>query len=274
MMSGRCYLHRFLSPLLLIALAACAPPAQQIVVMPTLAILPTATPAPTDTPVPTSTPTLTSIPSTPTPNLLETQVAALEATNAAAQITLEALLTKDAPTATLSASATPSQTITATLPPSLTPVPVVPMQPQAIYVRSTANLRVCASRGCEDVWQLQAGDVITATGTIQGEVIDAGNALWFRVEYAGRDLYIYSQLVSLSPPTAVPVSAPPTNPPILIFPTSAPVNVPPAGSGSCPSLSASCSALTCDQAYACLAAGHSSLDRDHDGVPCESICGG
>ncbi|MCZ2098366.1 MAG: excalibur calcium-binding domain-containing protein [Anaerolineae bacterium] len=240
--------------------------------MPTLASLPTATPAPTDIPVPTSTPTPTIIPPTATPNLLETQVAALQATNAAAQTTLEVLLTRSAPTHTLSASATPSLTITVTLLPSMTPVPVVPMQPQTIYVRSTANLRVCASRDCEDVWQLQAGDVITATGTIQGEVIDAGNALWFRVEYAGRELYIYSQLVSLSPPTAVPVYVPPTNPPILIFPTSAPLYVPPAASGSCPSLSANCSALTCDQAYACLAAGNGSLDRDHDGVPCESVC--
>ena len=188
------------------------------------------------------------------------------------QITLEALLTKDAPTATLEISATPSLTITPTLLPSQTPFPVVPMQPQPIYVRSTANLRICASRDCEQVWQLQSGDVITATGTIQGEVIDAGNALWFRVEYAGREVYIYSTLVSLSPPTAVPVYVPPTNPPILIPPTSAAISVPPSSSGDCPSLSANCSALTCAQAYACLAAGHSGLDRDHDGVPCESIC--
>lgn len=273
MMSVKGYLALSLW-LTLTTIAACSPPAQQIVVMPTLASLPTATPAPTNTLTPTSTPTLTSIPPTATPNLLETQVAELQATNAVAQITLEALLTKDAPTATSEHTVTPSLTITATLPPSETPLPVVPMQPQTVYVRSTANLRVCASRDCEQVWQLQSGDVLTATGSIQGEVIDAGNALWFRVEYAGRNLYIYSTLVSLSPPTAVPVYVPPTYPPILIPPTSPPISVPPGSGGGCPSLSANCSALTCDQAYACLAAGHSSLDRDHDGVPCESICGG
>lgn len=43
---------------------------------------------------------------------------------------------------------------------------------------------------------------------------------------------------------------------------------------SCPSLSATCGELTCEQAYACLRAGKTSLDRDKDGVPCESVCPG
>jgi hypothetical protein len=43
---------------------------------------------------------------------------------------------------------------------------------------------------------------------------------------------------------------------------------------TCPNLSATCSQLTCDQAYACLRAGNSRLDRDHDGVPCENVCPG
>lgn len=40
----------------------------------------------------------------------------------------------------------------------------------------------------------------------------------------------------------------------------------------CPSLTATCSELTCAQAYACLAAGNTSLDQDQDGIPCENIC--
>jgi len=43
--------------------------------------------------------------------------------------------------------------------------------------------------------------------------------------------------------------------------------------GSCPNVKATCSQLSsCDQARACLAAGNRSLDRDNDGIPCESLC--
>ncbi|MCZ7545009.1 MAG: excalibur calcium-binding domain-containing protein [Anaerolineae bacterium] len=31
---------------------------------------------------------------------------------------------------------------------------------------------------------------------------------------------------------------------------------------------------SCEEAYACLNAGNRDLDRDGDGVPCESICPG
>lgn len=260
------YRWRYLVLALLLAFsAACAPAAKQIVVLPTLASLPTSTPAPTDTPVPTSTPTPTIIPPTATPNLIETQVAQLQATNDLLIQTRDALFTQIAPTATPDASLTPLPTITLTLTATNAPPPVVAMQPQVIYIRSAANLRACASRDCEPAVQLPEGATVTATGTTQGEVIDGVNALWYRVDYVGRELYVYSQLISLSPPTSVPVFVSP--------PTSAPIIAPPPISlGSCPSLSATCSELTCEQAYACLAAGNTRLDRDHDGIPCESIC--
>jgi hypothetical protein len=57
----------------------------------------------------------------------------------------------------------------------------------------------------------------------------------------------------------------PTNPP-------APTSPPP--DAGCPGLSYTCSQLTCAQAYACLRAGNGRLDSDHDGIPCESKCGG
>jgi len=53
-------------------------------------------------------------------------------------------------------------------------------------------------------------------------------------------------------------------------------SLPPTGvprqSSRCPGSNFTCEQLTCSQAYACLAAGNSSLDRDNDGVPCESVC--
>ncbi len=44
------------------------------------------------------------------------------------------------------------------------------------------------------------------------------------------------------------------------------------GNASCPDIHASCSQLTCDQAYACLAAGDTALDGNGDGIPCNSQC--
>ena len=41
----------------------------------------------------------------------------------------------------------------------------------------------------------------------------------------------------------------------------------------CPNAAYTCSQLTCAQAYACLAAGDSRIDGDHDGKPCEAQCG-
>ncbi|MEO8392346.1 MAG: hypothetical protein ABI700_05070 [Chloroflexota bacterium] len=263
--------------------AACAPAVTKIVVIPTLAVLPSATPFPTASASPTVIPSATSTPqptATNTPNLLETQIAQLNATNVSSQLTLDTLLTKSAPTLTLALTLTPSQTITNTLTPSLTATftltmpSVVAMQPQTLYVRSTANLRTCAASTCDKIAQLHEGDTISANGTIQGEAINAGHSSWYQVDYQGQALYVYSQLVSVDAPTTVPVYVPPTSAPVSLPPVSLPQPGANSGSASCPDIHASCSALTCDQAYACLAAGHRGLDNDHDGIPCESVCGG
>jgi hypothetical protein len=195
-------------------------------------------------------------------------VAQLQATNAAAQVTLDALQTRLAPTNSLEVTES-SSLITTTLAPSAAPPLVVPMQPRLIYAQSAANLRPCPNQSCAPVSQLQSGEAVMATGTIQGEALTSGNPHWFRVDYNGRELYVYSQLVNVSPPTQPPVLLPPTTAPVFVEP---PVSLPPEGGAGCPSLSATCSQLTCDQAYACLAAGNRSLDRDGDGVPCESVC--
>ena len=269
--------------ILLYILAACAPSAPQVIVMPTLAVLPSATPKPSATASPTLLPSATSSPqpsATDTPNLVETQIAQLNATNVSAQLTLEMLLTKSAPTNTLDVTLTPSQTVTDTLTPSLTLTftatapSVIAMQAQWVYARSTANLRTCAAQTCEKIAQLQTGDVVMATGTIQGEAINAGHSSWYRVDYQGQTLYVYGQLVSVDAPTTVPVYIPSTAAPVSLPPVSIPQPSGNSGGGSCPDIKASCSQLTCDQAYACLAAGHRGLDNDHDGIPCESVCGG
>jgi hypothetical protein len=251
------YYYRLFWLLFLLICSSCTPAAPVLVEIPTRAVLPTATTTPTETPSLTNTP----LPSeTPTLNLLETQVAQLNATNAAAQMTLAVF--QATPTATLTVALTPTLTITTALTPSGTSPGVVPMQPVLVYAKSVANLRTCPHRDCEQIAQLQSSEAVMATGTIEGEAINTGKPLWYRVDYGGRALYVYGELVS--------PNAPATNPPIFAPPVS--TIPPPVGSVGCPSLSATCSMMTCEQAYACLAAGNASLDRDHDGVPCESVC--
>lgn len=74
--------------------------------------------------------------------------------------------------------------------------------------------------------------------------------------------------------TPRPTARPPTRVPATRVPLALPTDPPlvPAGGGACPGMSYTCSQLTCQQAYACLAAGNTSLDRDRDGVPCETQC--
>jgi hypothetical protein len=248
-----------------LCLASCGAAASPPEPIPTLAVLPSVTPQPTPTPTPTVLPTVTPIP-TLTPDLVGTQVAALEATNAVAQITMDALLTRVAPSPTLEATLTPSLTITSTLPASTLPPQAVPMQPRLIYAQSAANLRPCPNRTCDPVAQLQTGEAVMATGTIQGEAMTSGNPHWFQVEYGGQVLYVYTDLVNVTPPTQAPVSIPPTTGSSSIVETVS-------YDDGCPSMSATCGELTCEQAYACLAAGNGRLDADDDGIPCESVCG-
>jgi hypothetical protein len=147
------------------------------------------------------------------------------------------------------------------------------MPPRWVYAQGAANVRVCPTSACEVAGQLHEGEAVSATGTIEGEALVTGNALWYRVEWTGRELYVYSSLVGLAPPTLPPVDAPPTFTP---RPTTVPIlvstPVPQQSAAGCPDIHATCGQLTCAQAYACLAAGNSKLDADKDGVPCESIC--
>lgn len=254
--------------LCLLCFAACTPPSSGvIVVMPTRAELPSATLLPTETPNATASATPNA---TPTLDLVETQMAELQATNAAAQVTLAALTTRMATTDTPEMTVTPSLTITNTLAAGTVTPQAVPMQPRLIYAQRAANLRPCPNQSCAPVAQLVTGEAVMATGTIQGEAITSGNPHWFRVDYGGRELYVYSELINVvPPPTAVPFVPSTGGEAVTSEP---PYSLPPSGSAGCPNLSATCSQLTCDQAYACLAAGNRSLDRDGDGIPCESVC--
>lgn len=253
-----------------------------VAVLPTVVVLPSITASPTDSPLSTATetpPSTFTSTLTETPDAVATNRMQLHLTNVAGEQTLNALWTSMAPTQTPTLTYTPSLTITMTLTPLPTPTPspeVQAIRAAIYYARSTANLRACADRSCETVAQLQYGAPIQVNGRINGEAVNGGNRVWYRVVYDGDPAFVYSELVALTLPTAVP----PTQPPIYVMPISTippmynpPVYSPPVDSaGGCPSLSATCSQLSCPEAQACLRAGNRRLDRDHDGIACDSDC--
>lgn len=151
----------------------------------------------------------------------------------------------------------------------ITPEPelMLTAQPEIYYVSSAANLRTCPQRDCEVIIQLSGGTALVVDAFINGESVSAGNAVWYRVQYNGREAFVYSDLVTRNTPA--PVVQPPS-PPISTIPPAAPL---PAFTCDC---SKSCEAMvSCEEAYFQLRqCGCSKRDRNNDGVPCESRCGG
>jgi hypothetical protein len=88
------------------------------------------------------------------------------------------------------------------------------------------NLRACAWTRCEQVGQLRERDIVMATGTTQGEAVNGGSALWYRVEYNRQQAFVYNSLVSDSLPTPVPPTLTPLPVPIYVPPTTAPYVAP------------------------------------------------
>lgn len=154
-----------------------------------------------------------------------------------------------------------------------TPVTVMPTAvlatavPQAViydvdnalyYAQGSVNVRACPSTDCELVGPLLNGESVLVTGQAPGEVVRGVNNVWYRVTYAGREAFVYSEFVTNVRATAVP----PTRVPMQ----QAPVNQqPPQNSQRRPA--------NCDEAVAMglsdvEAAQWDHLDRDHDGVAC------
>jgi hypothetical protein len=79
-----------------------------------------------------------------------------------------------------------------------------------------------------------------------------------------------SEIPSLTPsPTLVATKAPLKSPSPTAIVTKTPVSVP---TKLCPAFKTCGKIASCTEAYAQLVCGNSDLDRDKDGIPCESIC--
>lgn len=147
-----------------------------------------------------------------------------------------------------------------------------------------AKARSCPEVDCTVVTTLRRGTKITAIDIVDGDKFN-GITDWIKFSYNGRTAYVHASLMKLSSGSAAPAassgnsttssgnsttssgnSTTSTNNAVPTQETVIPQA--PLSCGTCSQMA------SCDQARACLAAGHSRLDRDNDGVPCESICGG
>lgn len=157
---------------------------------------------------------------------------------------------------------------------------------QTLYTTGNANLRPCTktTSACAPAGAVSGGQELTVLEQVEGDVVSGSN-IWYKVLHNGQELYIHSSLVSATRPTVQPTgsqqqsntsggagnqSSSPVNTPIV----ASTIEQPPVVGASCPSLDYTCPQLTCEQAYACLAAGNGRLDADKDGKPCETQCGG
>lgn len=146
-----------------------------------------------------------------------------------------------------------------------------------VKVRS-ARVRAEATTTATVVANLRNKTPIVVLEVVDGAKV-SGSTVWYRIDVAGETGYIHSSLVTSGAPVVSGGSSSgngQTNPSLQSTPAplvEQPVAPPPSGA-SCNGASVCGEMGSCEQAYACLAAGDSGLDRDHDGVPCESICPG
>lgn len=227
-----------------------------------LALTPSNTPTPTHTATATLTATPTFTPSaTPTPTLTFTPSATYTPTLTPTPTFTPSITFTPSTTFTPSATRTATVTPTATRRVSATPTPSRTASVTAgvpVTASSTVNLRGGPGTNYPVVGTLSAGQTAQAVAR-NGDWLYLANGMWV----AGWLVSTQGNVSGLPTRAAPAAPAQPAQPAV---PTTAP------GISGCPSLSYTCDELTCEQAYACLAAGNRSLDRNNNGVPCESKC--
>lgn len=144
----------------------------------------------------------------------------------------------------------------------------------AYIVGEQGNIRACASLDCDVVAVLQVGArvaVYSSDGDWCRVMISGGKSGYVYVASLGRTqpATLQATMISTEQPQPIATNQPTrTKQPTATRRPAATQRPAALQCGTCSQMS------SCSQAYQCLRAGHSSLDRDGDGVPCESICPG
>lgn len=142
------------------------------------------------------------------------------------------------------------------------------MEPSTYYASGGINLRDCPRTTCNIVDRLSAGESVIITGVINGESVNAGNAIWFKVD-SSDEVYVYSGLVSKTPPVVSSGSGSSNNANSGSSDSTAPVATAPATSAApVASRPGNCATAVAMGLSAEQAAQWPHLDRDKDGVAC------
>lgn len=143
--------------------------------------------------------------------------------------------------------------------------PRLSAQSDTRYIKAGASVNVRSGPGTtyKILGTLKPGTKITVTGANDKKD-------WLEIEYKGGTGWVAQFLTTTSAPK---VSSGAVDSGGAAAGSGAATSTPAPNGPTCPSLSYTCSQLTCEQAYACLAAGNGGLDRDGDGKPCETQCG-
>lgn len=140
---------------------------------------------------------------------------------------------------------------------------------------STANARSCAQTTCRVVTKFSKDTAIQVTGTTEGSRFQ-GSTTWLVVDYNGQTVYVHSKLASTTAPASANTSSGSSST------TSSGTSSSTSSSSavcSCSSNSLNCANFsTQSQAQSCfnycVGQGRGDihdLDRDHDGIACESL---
>lgn len=165
--------------------------------------------------------------------------------------------------------------------PNATPLPPIPTrtatrQPTAIpannaevltvpdrdyWATNGINVRACPSTSCNAIGRVNQGTRLTVNGWAEGEAVNSGNKVWYRVQYGGGYGFVYSGVVTDRAPVVAPTAAPQVQQSV----PSQPQPQQPANTTRRPK--------NCDEARAMglspqQAAQWPHLDRDKDGVAC------
>jgi len=159
--------------------------------------------------------------------------------------------------------------------------PTLAQDSYAVKTR-TARVRAEPSTTARVVATLRANTVLDVIEAVDGASV-SGSTLWYHINVRNGTGYIHSSLVqapagggmassgSVGGDTVQPTSEPDQP---LSTPVPDTIPVAPVQTGASCNGATTCSQMvSCEQAYACLAS-RPGLDRDKDGVPCESICPG
>lgn len=94
---------------------------------------------------------------------------------------------------------------------------------ETYYAATTTDIRTCAETACAVLGELVMGDGVYVISALNGEPVDTGNQIWYRVTFGAGNGYVYSGPIQRIPvATAVVGGGIVTNTPVVAAATASP----------------------------------------------------